>query len=83
MPLRQGSSEFIEGFRTNGNGLVPFVVSLSGHKWNQPIQRFLNFFVHDKNSINIKHDIAYIFVISTNGRNLNFQWLKISHYRSK
>jgi hypothetical protein len=28
--------------RTSGNVLIPFVVSLSNHEWNQLIQRFLN-----------------------------------------
>jgi hypothetical protein len=30
-------------FGTNGKLLIPFVVSLSNHEWNQFVQRFLNY----------------------------------------
>ena len=32
-----------EGLRTNGNGLIRFVVSLSNHEWNQLAQKILMF----------------------------------------
>ena len=39
--LREALNKSFDKLRTNGNLLIPFVVSLSNHERNQLVQRFL------------------------------------------
>jgi hypothetical protein len=39
--LRETLNKPFDKLRANGNWLIPFVVSLSNHEWNQLVQYFL------------------------------------------
>ena len=40
--VKEALNKSFDKLRTNGNLLIPFVVSLSNHERNQFVQRFLN-----------------------------------------